>query len=188
MDVDTINSVIVGVVAIVSASLTAILTYIFQSRDSNKKRNWIIEDQERENKQNITLNRIAEIEMLVTKTFDFAYDISKKAEFFKQSKFLPYDESEFLVTVWSGNAQLIGLGRVLDDDELIEYLDALNDNVDKFIEVYLSKTNTENDEIENKFLYAKKLGLCIRDMNEPFHKIIKRLDYLKLKALTTSKH
>jgi hypothetical protein len=179
MDAITINSIVVGSIAILSALTTTVLTNFYQSRDSNKKRKWELEDKDRENKQNITLNRINQIESLVFEAIDNAYDMSKLREIFKEGDYSESREMVILVSLFKGSAKLKGLGRILEDEILDKHLEELISGVGKFLVLYLNTPKSELFGVD----FSIKLGLILNEINDPFDKIIKRLDYIKLKVM-----
>jgi hypothetical protein len=66
MDLNTLNLIIGGSIALVASASTSFLNFLFQNHDSNKKRNWELEDKKREKSQKILLERIDQTEILVT--------------------------------------------------------------------------------------------------------------------------
>jgi hypothetical protein len=180
MDAITLNSIVVGCIAIISSLATTGLVHFYQSRDSDKKRKWEMEDKESENRKNIKLNRINQIELLVIESFDNAYEMSKLREIFKEGDFSESREMIIIVSMFRGSAKIKCLGRVLEDEILNEHLEELIKGIGDFLLLYLSTPKSEFFEAD----FSIKLGLILNEFNNPFDKIIKRLDFLKIQVMT----
>ncbi len=179
MDALTLNSIVVGAIAITSALATAWATYYFQSRETNKKHKWEIEDKEKENKCNILVNRINQIEELVSKIYNCAFEFSKFTNLNSRSQSLKTDEFEIFITFWNGSGQLNILSKVLDDKLLNTHLDKFIMNVGYLVGLLLLEPNTAVG-LKDEAKYSIDLGNYIRGLDETTPEIIKRLDTLRI--------
>jgi hypothetical protein len=184
MDLNTINLIIGGGIAIISSSLASILTNMFQSQDSAKKRKWELADKLTDKKFKMQMDRIDQTETLVIEIYNNAIQSSGQVEHLFKDQYNFNDLNNFIFPVTTKNQYLLAMCEMLNDDELNTLINTFTKSIFIFYDSIRTiseniKCDPTNAEIPVKF--SKNLvGLIV-----PYREVIKRLGKLRIKVTST---
>jgi len=173
-----LNTIIGGVIAIISSSIALWLKHIFNNKEANRNRKWELEDEKRNFTKEIYLQRLNQLEELF-KYFGRMASVYKsmiricttKDEIIREDQFDRFPNLK-------ENTYLLSLLSYFNDEELLTYSEDLVDiltNIKSIYDVFSEKI--KNDEVFDRAEFISKIP-------EPsisiiYSKVLKRIDFLK---------
>lgn len=157
------------------AIISSFLTFLFQSRESNKKRKWELEDKESDKRLKIKLDRIDQIEKLEAENFFNAKEILSELTHYNNLEIFDAQRLNYSIASTQNKLQyLSAMARVLSDDTLDTLLLAFEGKFADFTRsVYSAMANRR----ENALL--GEAGALYGELQMPFISIIIRLDEIR---------
>lgn len=167
MDLNTILGAAIAIIA-------SILAYFFQSIESNKKHKWELEEKKKEREERVILNRIDQIEILVTEFFTFGSLPIGQLEQILQGEW----ESTGLIKGIDPlikKYSLFAIPKILEDIELQIQVDNLEELAGEMLNL-IGEVSTMA--IPDKEKIGQLMDLS-KKFEEPYLCALKRLDFLR---------
>jgi hypothetical protein len=180
MTQDTINLILGASIAFIASALTSIISYIFQSKNEQKKREWQLEDLSRQERKIIFEKRFDQIELFVTEYMKWGYHISTKIVQVTNMK----DVQDFISAVEPllDYSHLLAFSSIFDDVELTTSLHEFDKYGGKIIQLF-SELGPDPSE-EKRISYTAKILGAISALDGSGKIVFRRLDQLRLTYLT----
>ncbi len=177
------NLVIGATISIVSSTVGALIAYLFNNLNMNKKRKWEMEDKKRDIRKEILLSRLEQFEKLV---IDLGRKISIYESLIHKSvtyEMIAEEQIDNKFSEWNENRYLLSYLNYFGDSELLDnYFElmkefgVLRDLFYEFVNKLKSGEEVDYDSYEKRKPGSKFVNL--------YADVLKRIDYLKEQYLT----
>ena len=178
MALDTFNLILGALIALTASAVTTALIYLLQARNEERKRLWEQQIQQadalREEERLLFQKRLEQIEDITTRVYLWAAGLSLKLEDILTVEAWESAPVQKVIAPLMENAHLTALANTLEDGELEECLAEYSDRIADLIAGLHSIPDDPSPETVDGVM---ELTAGLR---EPYTKILKRLDELRL--------
>lgn len=182
MDVATLNLLIGGGIGIISGSIATIITYKFQSKLAEKKRDWDLSDFERVQELKIKQDRISQIENLAVEIYSIGSEFLSLWDKYRKEVTLRDEIVSKSLLISQKKNFLEVLSKLLNNLDLDSEIPIFSLEIEKFLFLAFSAVEEKD---EKKFnIFVGQMGTIFVNWKKSLQRIIDLLDNSRYDAIS----